>query len=168
LWGDKEKMPSLPFVAELTLSREFDNLLEIEFLYTGFPAHSEKVIRQLERVCTRLLRTQIPAVYEVEEDVGSCLDPAMTDVVVRRDRLTDNQVVWLKNHLRRGFEKRALCLNVLSQAENVHAIEKKDGVRWVRIPESGYEQVARRAVQESKASRRKMSSKCRKKSKLSM
>lgn len=155
-------MPPLPFFAELNLRREFDSLLEVQFLYTGHPEHSEKVIQKLERICMRLLKTQIPAVYVVEEDVATCSDPAMVDVVLRRERLTDNHVVWLKNHLRRGFEKRAL-----SKYEHVQAMEENNSVRWVTIPKSGYEKTAQRAVRENKT-RRKSSRKCRKRSNLSV
>lgn len=157
-------MPTLPFVAELYLRRKCDNLVEIELLYTGHPEHSKKVIQELERICMRLLKTQIPAIYKVMEEVATCSDPAMVDMVLRRERLTDNHVVWLKNHLKRGFQKRAL--NVLFKDKDVYTIDEEFSTRWVMMPESGFRNTAQRAVRDKKTHQRSRT--CRKRSNLGM
>ena len=142
-------MPPLPFYAELRLTREFEELLEVQFNYTGNPDHPQALIQKLERICRRLLKTQIPKTYNVEEEMTSCDDPAITDIVLRRKELTDSHIIWLRNHLKRGFEMRALF-----GKKDIEVILDDDvSARWVIIPStSGHKNVAQRAIRQTKTS----------------
>lgn len=147
-------MPSLPFFAELRLEKDdgIDDVLEISFNYTGIPDHPEELKQKLKKICVRLLKTQIPPVYSVLENVQSYDDPYITDVVVKRKNLKDSQITWLMYHLKRGFESRAIF-----EKDDIHTIIEVENniVRWVKVPTSGFHKTAQRAVQVKKISSRK-------------